>query len=257
MEDYFQLTGAHNTVEIDRRPPVERVSRFLYFPWPRATMRWFEGGGSGLRYFEGQSSDYDRRPWNILHRRAIVGLDDDVLLIVDDLLGRGRHTATLRWHLADVPVNFDKSANIARLKLDESDWCLSAWCDSDRQWDKLEIVRGRIDHDSIQGFASPYYGERIPIPVMEAEITAELPLRMLTIAAPGKISRWQARGNSVSGDNYELSVNGRAWIVELARLERRSQRTVSRVVGVQPGLKNGIHHPTSNDSASAIAASRH
>ncbi len=149
MEEYFQLIDSHNTIEIDRRPPVERVSRYLYFPWPCATLRWFESSQSGIRYFEGESSDYDRRPWHVLHRRAVVGLDHDVWLIVDDLLGQGHHTATLRWHLADVPYSFDQSTGNVSLSLGSGPWSLSSWCGVQRSWDRLEVIRERKEAGKI------------------------------------------------------------------------------------------------------------
>jgi hypothetical protein len=238
MEDYFQLIRSHNTVEIDHCSPVERISRFLYFPWPRATLRWFEAEGTGYRYFEGVSSDYDRRPWHVLHRRAIVGLDDDVWLIVDDLLGHGHHTATLRWHFSDVPISFDKSTQIAALKLETGDWC--TWCGSERQWDRLEIICGQIEGTKIQGIASPYYGKRIAIPVMEGEITTNFPLRLLTIAAPGKICRWQSRGATAAGETYEIHANHRAWRVEATPLDRDSKRIIMQVTPMSAQVETSI-----------------
>ncbi|HEY2827931.1 MAG TPA: alginate lyase family protein [Pirellulales bacterium] len=255
MEDYFQLIRSHNTVEIDRDSPVERVSRFLYFPWPRATARRFETQEPGFRYFEGESRDYDRRPWHVLHRRAILGLDSDAWLIVDDLFGQGRHTAILRWHLTDMPVTLDQAAHKAVLSLDSGDWTLSVCCSSGKPWDRLEIIRGRNEPGSIQGFASPYYGERISIPVLEAEITAEFPLRLLTIAAPGKTIQWQAQSVSVSGEHYELRANNRAWDVELGPLERRSERTIVQVRTMDPDVEPSVDHSTPSVSGAVFSGS--
>ena len=114
-EDYFQLIHGHNTVEIDGESPVERVSRFLFFPWPQGKLRHFAGDEASYRYFEGEHYDYDRRPWHVLHRRAIVGLPDDLWIVIDDLLEPDAstkstlHTTTLRWHIGDYAAKLDSS----------------------------------------------------------------------------------------------------------------------------------------------------
>ena len=48
-------------------------------------MRHYHGDASPA-WFEAEHYDYDRRPWNVLHRRCVVALEDDVWVIVDDLL---------------------------------------------------------------------------------------------------------------------------------------------------------------------------
>ena len=227
MEDYFQLSAAHNTIEIDRRSPVERVSRFLYFPWPRAELRRFEAGESAVQYFEGESSDYDRPPWRVLHRRSIVGLAGDIWLIIDDLLGVGRHTATVRWHLADVPVTFDKPANTVKLTLPTGDWCLNTSCHSNRSWDRLEIIRGRDATRSDSRISHPpITASEFRFQSWKGRLPTELPLRLLTVAAPGKISHWESNHQSANGESFELHAGGQAWQLELAPLDRRSSRTV-------------------------------
>ena len=158
----------------------------------------------GFVYFEGESYDYDRQPWSVLHRRAIVGLDHDVWLIIDDLLGKGRHTATQLWHLADVPATLDKSEFRTTLQLATGEWCLTMWCGWEKSWDQLELIRGRSEGPSIQGFAAPYYGERVTIPVAEGEVTAELPLRLISVMTPGNTVGWQRVGRSNRTESYEL-----------------------------------------------------
>jgi len=47
---------------------------------------------------------------------------------------------------------------------------------------RFEIINGGDKSGTIQGWASDYYGSRKPIPVLEAEFTSELPLRLITSA---------------------------------------------------------------------------
>ena len=51
--------------------------------------------------------------------------------------------------------------------------------------EKFEVVRGRDERDRVQGFASSYYGERLPIPTIEATWHGLFPLRVVTTIVPG------------------------------------------------------------------------
>lgn len=225
LEDYFQLAGGHNTIELDGLSPVERVSRFLYFPWPRARLRHFEAGGDSYRYFEGERYDYDVRPWRVLHRRAIVGLADDVWLIVDDLLGSGEHTATLRWHLADGPVRLDAEQATVVIETPSGECFLSLPAEGEHSWRRLEIV---------QGFRSEYYGQRQPIPTVEAEVAAELPLRLVTLLAPESQAIWKFQRETRQGESYELRCRATWWQIELGPRSRQSQRMVVSISASGP-----------------------
>src|SRR5690606_28960808 len=108
IERYFKSIAAHNTVEIDGRDPLYLVSRFLWLPWIRARLRGFVGQGEYL-WIEGEHYAYTRLPGRVVHRRTIVSLSGERWAIVDDVLGRGEHRLTLRWHLADFPVRQEGS----------------------------------------------------------------------------------------------------------------------------------------------------
>jgi hypothetical protein len=72
--------------------------------------------------------------------------------------------------------------------------------------------------------------------VLEAQITADLPLRLFTLAAPGKMCCLQSRGRSLGAEIYDLRANGGIWNVELSLLERRSSKTVSNVMRIEPAI---------------------
>ena len=82
LERYFKSIRAHNTVEVDGTDPLELVSRFLWLPWSRAEKRQFVPEGPGPIWFEGQTRDYDRSPWHVLHRRTLVSLDEATWVVV-------------------------------------------------------------------------------------------------------------------------------------------------------------------------------
>jgi uncharacterized heparinase superfamily protein len=95
---YERSTAAHNTVEVDGTDSTEvwggfRVGR-------RARTSWLASHASGGTPVCAAAHDgYRHLPGRPSHRRrwSLRGAD----LVVDDLItGHGRHTVTLRWHLA-------------------------------------------------------------------------------------------------------------------------------------------------------------
>jgi len=177
-EAYFKTSPAHNTVMLDGVEPLESVGRFLWLPWPRAKERHFEAGDS-LLYFEGESLAYDRKPWNVLHRRSVIGLDDGTWVVVDDLIGEGSHAVALHWHMTDAPCAH--RAEIGGCRLDTAEGPLGlAVATNHPSGIATRLERGVAEPDRVQGFASEYYGSRVPIPVLIATFSGRLPLRLVT-----------------------------------------------------------------------------
>lgn len=181
LERYFRSIAAHNTLMVDDAEPVEWVSRFLCLPWPRARrVRWQADAGRPL-LFEGIHETYNRWPWHCVHRRAVLGAAD-VWVIVDDLIGTGTHRACLRWHLADLPWQADPARHV--VTLDTPSGPLSIHMAGETLPQGFRVVAGELS--PVQGFAAPCYGQRVPIPVVEATWECGLPLRVLTVIGPGR-----------------------------------------------------------------------
>mgnify|MGYP001575448618 CR=1 FL=1 len=180
VEQYFASLAAHNTVEIDGVEPYERMSRFLWFPWPRAEVRRFETGGEAPR-FEGERYDYDRKPWSVLHRRAVTARTDEMWEIEDELIstGDGGRTSVMRWHFCDAPFEVDASRAAMELRTEKG--VVRVGVDVGRSTlRRFEVIRGRDEPGRVQGFASDVYGEQIAIPTLEVEVSGELPIRVVT-----------------------------------------------------------------------------
>ncbi len=184
LEHYFKSTASHNNVEIDGGPASENVSRFLWFPWSRARTLEFESG-DGIQWFVGELYDYDRRPWRIVHRRTLIALDGATWLCVDDLLGDGEYAAVLRWHLLDAPYAIDATANAVRLRTPRGEVNLQV-ATVGLPLTRFEVIRGRDEPGRVQGFAAPYYGERLPVPTLEAAVEGPLQMRYLTAIGLGQ-----------------------------------------------------------------------
>jgi len=184
LESYFKSPAGQNTVEIDGRPALENVSRFLYLPWSRAWLRERQVEGDGAIWLSGELYDYDRRPWKVLHRRTLIALDASVWVIVDDLIGSGVHQAVLRWHLIDAPYKLEAADDQLHLHTPKGDVFLAVSVPFARL-EKLEVIRGRDAPGAVQGFASPYYGELLPTPALEATYRGPLQMRFVTSVGLG------------------------------------------------------------------------
>jgi hypothetical protein len=185
VEHYFKSIRAHNTAEIDGTDPLELVSRFLWFPWPRGRMLRFQPPGESPGCIEAVSYAYDRPPHRCVHRRTVLSLPNDLWVVIDDLIGPGRHGVVLRWHLLDGPVRVDSARMTATLETAAGTWNITMSGDP-AACQRFEIIRGRDVAGQVRGFASPYYGERLPIPTLESSWGGPLPLRVVWAFSPAR-----------------------------------------------------------------------
>ena len=104
-------TACHNTVTVDGLDQMSPGSRFLWLNWTRSEL-----GGFGARrldgwpgwYFDGLHRGYQREHLDVLHRRQVLQLDDE-WVIVDDLAINDEqpHEFMLHWLVArDAPAGF-------------------------------------------------------------------------------------------------------------------------------------------------------
>lgn len=95
-------TLVHNTVTVDGREQMTRVSRFLYLDWADATSKkHFETDSDFLQRASAQTYAYARL--GVRHTRAVTVYPDERWLVEDELLNLGQapHTYRLHWLLPD------------------------------------------------------------------------------------------------------------------------------------------------------------
>jgi hypothetical protein len=110
----FRSTLAHNTVMIDRQDQTPLVGRYDCGRFARPMLRKMIGGDS-LRLIDASHDGYARLPGNITHRRMVIELLADGWLIVDSLMGSGRHQADVLWHFHPaVSTRLTEQALVAR-----------------------------------------------------------------------------------------------------------------------------------------------
>src|SRR5260370_756479 len=99
---------------VDRRDQMRSVDPFLWPDWSQAAGRSFSTPLSASRSaflsktsvdcpncFEGEHDGYRRL--GVKHRRMVECVTEDAWVVVDDLLGAGKHELRLHWLLPNLP----------------------------------------------------------------------------------------------------------------------------------------------------------
>jgi hypothetical protein len=153
----FIDTSVHNTVTVDGMGQMERAGRFLWLPWVNGKVRSFEHSDA-LRCFEGEHDGYMRLPVPVHYRRAIIALDDDFWLVLDQLDSAKEHEYRLHWLLNDFPGEFCPDTNRIALRAHTSTYYGQFGSLSS----EAESSFVRADPQSVRGWRSRFYGEREP-----------------------------------------------------------------------------------------------
>ncbi len=224
-ERYFASMAAHNGVQVDGVDALEKVGRFLIFPWSKASMRHMETGDASGLYFEAQCDDYNRKPWGVVHRRAILSLPGARWVIVDDLLGSGEHAGRWWWHLADGEVDLDAAGRGIRLHTAAGPFSLAVASTSGI--DNMELIHGRDVPGQVQGFTAPYYGRLDPVSVLEVDARAPLPLRMVTVLGPGDPAVVAEPENGKSDGIWRITSANASIELDMAKPDRDAGRMIN------------------------------
>jgi len=174
-QDYFNSTAAHNTIEVDRRDQMIRGPRFTWFRWTRSRLIRFEQAAGGrLTCFEGEHEGYARLPGRVIHRRTICRIDD-TYLVIDDLLGAGRHEIALRWRLC--PAAWRACDEGYQSRVGDLDVTIAL-----HHPDGLarELLTGQ-EAPEPEGWESLYYGEKLAVPILRVRGEAALPARLVSL----------------------------------------------------------------------------
>ena len=182
--DWFRSTRAHNTVVVDGRDQSEPADTFR---WKRAATSRLLGAASfeGIDYLAGEHDGFAGDPPGVTHRRRVLYVRDDYFLVVDELLGSGKHTVELFHHLppeAEVgSIDQLLEGREARLSAAVGGAGLLLSMHSTSPLD-VRVARG--ESEPRQGWVSRRYGERQAAPAVVVRVEAELPLSIATLLTP-------------------------------------------------------------------------
>lgn len=101
----LSATIVHNTVTVDERDQMDRVSPFLWVGWNRGRIvRRDVSPDSPVKVVEGEHDGY-RRHAGVVHRRAVVLVAGCAWIVVDDLRGDGAHRLASQWIFPDAQIH--------------------------------------------------------------------------------------------------------------------------------------------------------
>lgn len=172
LEGYFKDIQAHNTVEIDDTSPLKLFSRFCWLPWPKAKCIEHQPD-----CWQGEHYAYDRPPWHIVHRRSVRRVDDHTWVIHDELVGKGRHSVKLRWHLADGPFRLEAERKVLQLDLPCGPVTISVESPPGFQ---MKMHHGELQNGRVSGWTSNYYAEYATRPTLEVGGCSDFPVSLTT-----------------------------------------------------------------------------
>jgi uncharacterized heparinase superfamily protein len=174
-------TRAHNTVIIDGQEQAEiwKSFRVARRPMPRDVK---VEERDGLVSVEGWHDGYRRLPGHPVHKRSLFLIDGDMLIVLDEILGAGSHSAESFLHLhpsVDIaPGPFSFSCNV---QLEELTIQITA----------LEGIIATVE----SGFYAPSIGATQHAPVIRFESRGRVPVQMAYALAPAKYAIERLQSN--------------------------------------------------------------
>lgn len=143
--------SVHNTMTFDGAEPMERISRFLYFPWPTGKAGWTD---STQRTFQAEHGLWRRLGIRHLRRVSASGMEFRVCDLIE---GRGTHVFRLHWLLEDWPYEWDRLGQRILLALPDQRFEIRWKAPASAS---VSLVRG--DPETQRGWQAPHYFEAMP-----------------------------------------------------------------------------------------------
>lgn len=174
---YFRRTRAHATITIDG---LDQATQWGFARWvdlPRVNVdavAW-ENGRFTLDAWHG---GYERLAHPVRHRRQITWESPDVLLIEDELTGRGRHTLEQTFPLAP-SVTCEMGKDLSATLRPPNGAPLRIACAESPLGTTLHLPRGQKE-PLIWGWSAANYGVCEPATVVVFRTECDLPARFVT-----------------------------------------------------------------------------
>jgi hypothetical protein len=175
---HYRGTAAHSTVEIDEVGQAEPRGPFGWESRPGAQiLRWTST--PALDEVTAEQRAYGRLHDPVVHRRTVVLAKPRYCVIVDDLTGTAEHRVRLRFQFAPMSVTLDPSGWVRAGHGTQEGLLLHAFSTSAL---KAAILEGETEPK--QGWVAADYGDHHPAPMLVYSLTAQLPVRIVTLLLP-------------------------------------------------------------------------
>ena len=237
--DYpFAKTWFHNTVTVDGRDQMERVGRFVWLPWLKASaLGPLFGEQRSLTYWQGEHNGYQRVRGKVRHRRAILRLAQEHWLVLDQMDSRIAHCYRLHWLLADHPFELSRDCEILTLKTPAGPYLMQTGVVEAEP--ARSVIRG--DESSPRGWMASGYQKKTPA-ISLAVVVEAASCRFWTLLGPASSK------SSVEADNSRLHVTAGNWGVDVL-FARESQRSIVATAQLRGKHDDLVH----NDRIAIVA----
>lgn len=167
LRDRFRTTAAHNTLLLDDAPASKPAGPFH---WSRTadarTTRWRTT--EGFDYVDAWHAGYAP----LVHRRSVLVLGGDLIVVVDAVEGAGRHKAALHWHVGGEWSATARSRSVAFAAGTER---VGLFAPEGR----IDLLRG--DEETGLGWHSPAYGRVEPAATVRIVHEGQAPFALVTV----------------------------------------------------------------------------
>jgi hypothetical protein len=167
LRDRFRSTALHNTLTIDNRPQSVSNGPFHWSHTANSRVRRWRTN-QAFDYFDGAHDGYQPTT----HRRCVLALHGDLLIVADLVDGSGVHTAALHWH---VDPRWTVAVRGTRATFTGERTCVH-----------LIVPQGAIESftaDAVSGLGwhSPMYGRVEPATTLRVTRAGTAPLWMVSV----------------------------------------------------------------------------
>jgi uncharacterized heparinase superfamily protein len=167
LRERLRSTALHNTVTIDGRPSSVSNGPFHWSRMANCRVDCWQTADA-FDFFDGMHDGYHP----LAHRRCVLSLHGDLLIVADIIEGSGLHTITAHWHVAP-GWSVVAQGSRATLRCGGQHVSLTV-ADGD-----IEVFTA--DRNTGLGWQSPAYGRVEPATTLRVVRRGNLPMSILTV----------------------------------------------------------------------------
>jgi hypothetical protein len=169
VRERFRSSELHNTVAIDHRSQSVPSGPFRWARKATSTLHDWKTG-SNFDYFEASHDGYAP----LSHRRHVLVMHGDLVVVADLVSGPGRHTAQAYWHL-------DPCWRVAISGRHVTMCHQSTSVEMAVATGSLELFRGAAGSSEALGWHAPVYGRIEPTSALRIVVDGPTPLWMVSV----------------------------------------------------------------------------
>lgn len=224
VETAFRSLGAHNTIEVDEESPERWLGRFLQVPYSHADCLEYRTENTPL-VWSARLHDYVRRSWRVSVTRTVVCCSESLWVIVDDVVGAGRHRVTLRWQLPEGPATLRDGGAAVEMETPRGPITMRLGAKGNSKL-AVDLVVGRREGDRAIGFSAPHYNSLVVAPTLQVTLGDVVPMRLVTCVYLGEGVRDTGLEVDESGRELRIQSRGDSALVNLDSMQQGFPRVI-------------------------------